>query len=56
MLPPGKDPDPVGSAVRHVVALGFACFAYAVAAALAVRIGEGGGGSGGSKEDGASSG
>ena len=54
MLPPGKDPDPVGSAVRHVVALGFTCFAYAVAIALAVRIGEGGGS--GSSQDGASSG
>ena len=42
MLPPGKDPDPVGTAARHVVALGFVCFAYAVAAALSVRIGEGG--------------
>ena len=43
MLPPGKDPDPVGTAARHVVALGFVAFAYAVAAALSVRIGEGGG-------------
>ena len=42
MLPPGKDPDPVGTAARHVVALGFVCFAYAAAIALSVRIGEGG--------------
>ena len=46
MLPPGKDPDPVATAARHVVALGFVCFAWAVATALSVRIGEGGSGVG----------